>query len=53
MKALESWQARDVLAVFAKMDKRPGDSLPVQTFCTILGRGDVVAAGLQWLSDAG
>ena len=53
MKALRSWQARDVLAVFAKMDRRPGDSLPVQTFWHALGRGDVVAAGLEWLSNAG
>lgn len=53
MKATESWQARDVLAVFEKMNRRPGDTLPVQTLWHALLRRDVVLTGLDWLATAG
>jgi len=53
MKATESWQARDVLAVFEKMNRRPGDTLPVQTLWHALLRRDVVVTGLDWLAKAG
>lgn len=53
MKTLACWQAQDVLAVFGKMNTRPGGSLPVLTLWHSLGRGDVVSVGVNWLVSAG
>src|SRR5271166_2067046 len=51
MQNLESWQARDVLAVFERMNARPGFRLSVQALWHS-GRGQVVKAGLDWLVSA-
>jgi nucleoside phosphorylase len=53
MKNLACWQARDVLAVFERMNVRPGGSLPVATLWHGLGKRDVMSVGLNWLISAG
>jgi len=53
MKNLASWQARDVLAVFEKMNIRPGGTLSVVALWRTLGKGKVVSAGVRWLTEAG
>ena len=47
------WQARDVLAVFEKLDQRPGGILSVQVLWHNVLRGEAVATGVKWLVDAG
>jgi hypothetical protein len=47
------WQAREVLAVFEKLDRRPGDGLSVQLLWQNIQRGEAVAIGMKWLVDAG
>jgi nucleoside phosphorylase len=53
MKTLACWQAQDVLAIFEKMNTRPGGSLPVIMLWHSLGKGDVVSVGVNWLVSAG
>lgn len=47
------WQAREVLAVFEKLDQRPGDNLSVHVLWHNILRGEAVATGVKWLVDAG
>src|SRR5713226_4796072 len=53
MKLLACWQAQDVLAVFEKMNTRPGGPLSVITLWHSLEKGDVVSVGVNWLVSAG
>jgi nucleoside phosphorylase len=53
MMDIDSWQARDILAVFERMNRRPGDTLPVRTLWHNLLRRDVMLTGLDWLANAG
>jgi nucleoside phosphorylase len=47
------WQAREVLAVFEKLNRRPGEALPPSVLWHNILRGKVVATGVGWLADAG
>jgi nucleoside phosphorylase len=47
------WQARDILAVFEKLDRRPGDNLSVRVLWHNVLRGEAIATGVKWLVDAG
>lgn len=44
------WQAADVLAVFEKLNVRPGGSLPVQTLWHNIHNGQTVASGVEYLT---